>query len=152
MANKNLFFHPAKKMLLDINKGIFRYDVDSDSMEFVLHMRKRERQALACLLVHENMPVSRNLLAVQAWAGRIVSDNAISVSIHILRKALVTIDPHCRCLVTVRNSGYIFSPAQSGLIAVESLDFLLDSLRWSSTPRTADVVVRDRASQSIPIM
>lgn len=129
MSHTNLFFNNSNGMLLDVNNGIFKYNVDTQTMELVTALRNRERKVLLCLLDNENKLVSREYLLAQAWPGRIVSDNTISVAMHNLRKVLMHIDTKAYSLITVRNAGFIFSSERAGLKPVASLDMLLESLR-----------------------
>ncbi|MNQ63716.1 transcriptional regulator [compost metagenome] len=123
-----LYYNVANGMLLDIDRGVFKYDSDSHTMMLIRRIRKRERKTLACLLTYKNMLTTKGGLLSQVWEGRIVSDHAITVAIHDVRKILMTIDPDCRCLETVRKAGYVFSPEKSELAPVASIDCLLDSL------------------------
>lgn len=110
-------------MLLDLDVGVLECDINARVMVLVEPIRQRERRVLACLLANKRTLVTRKYLLFQAWQGRIVSDNSLSVALYQLRKILMRIDPDCRCFETIRNIGVVFLPERSELVPIESLEF-----------------------------
>lgn len=125
-----LYFHPATQLFLDSKLGVLRYDAASQSLVLKRRVCKQALDILACLLAHDNRLITRGQLLADAWPGRIVTRNALDVTIARLRAALMIIDPHGVGLVTRRNVGYLFSYCDVGLVPVVSRVFLLNCLDW----------------------
>ena len=132
MKYVRFYYHEESGMLVDVVDGIFKYNPNSQSMLLTASIKKREHRVFACLSAYKNTLVTRELVSSQAWEGKKVSENSLTIAIYNLRKLLMIIDPECRCLETVNKIGYAFLPERAGLVPVASLDFLLDSLRWSA--------------------
>ncbi|MNF64957.1 hypothetical protein D3C84_467030 [compost metagenome] len=64
-----LYYNVANGMLLDIDRGVFKYDSDSHTMMLIRRIRKRERKTLACLLTYKNMLTTKKCLLSQVWEG-----------------------------------------------------------------------------------
>jgi hypothetical protein len=135
MSGLVMFYHPEKGLLLDNNVGVSKYDYDTHSFVSLAPISKRERRLLSCMMAHDDIPLSREMLLSLVWRGRTISDNSINVSISRLRCKLKWIDSNSGCVAAVRNDGYIFYTRRVGLIPIRSLDFLLSSLLWSKHVR-----------------
>ncbi|MGC3874293.1 response regulator transcription factor [Halomonas sp. GXIMD04776] len=97
-----------RRQARDATLQIGTLNFDSLAQRFTLRgeylsLPPREQRLLACLMRHAGEPVDKARLALEAFAGESLGDNAIEVYVHRLRRRLSDSDV---TLYTVRGLGY----------------------------------------------
>ncbi|MNQ89828.1 hypothetical protein D3C85_1051460 [compost metagenome] len=130
------YFDDTSHMLLDVKRGVLKYDCDTHSLALVLPLGICVLRLQLCLLKHQDVDVRLAFLLKEVWQGCRVSDNVQPVTICKLQEVLLSLGSECRCLKSVADVGCVASLHNAGIFPVISLEFFLASLRWSFQSNT----------------
>src|SRR5471030_1893309 len=115
----------------------------SDPTATPVQLEPRVMAVLVCLARHAGEVVTRDEFIADVWVGRVVSDEALSRCISLLRQALADDSREPRFIRTVAKVGYALLQPPAPLGATEPLDTLPsprpEELREAVQPRRARI-------------